>query len=106
MVLNKQENLGNILVKIGTQEIYLDISSPMDKMFIELVADNVNKKLNEVKQHQVDTIKSYAYTLLEIAKEKFTIEKKVEDKLLELESKINSLIEYIDSNLNNINSGN
>ncbi|MEN3013696.1 MAG: hypothetical protein ABDH23_03670 [Endomicrobiia bacterium] len=98
-MVNKQEIIEKFSVKIGTQEIFLDIKSPVEKMFFELVADQVNKKLNEVKQHQIDTMRSYAYTSLEIAKEKFSLEKKAEEKLINLELKINSLIEEIDKYL-------
>lgn len=94
-MVNKQEITEKFSVKIGSQEIFLDINSPIEKMFVELVADHVNKKLNEVKQQQVDTMRSYAYTSLEIAKEKFNLEKKAEEKLLSLETKLNYIIEEI-----------
>ncbi|MCS7230537.1 MAG: hypothetical protein RMJ67_00140 [Elusimicrobiota bacterium] len=104
-MVNKQEITERFSVKIGTQEIFLDIDSPIEKMFFELVADHVNKKFNEVKQYQVDTMRSYAYTSLEIAKEKFNLEKKAEEKVINLELKINSLIEeiskYLEENPNN-----
>lgn len=92
----KQEITEKFSVKIGSQEIFLDINSPIEKMFVELVADHVNKRLNEIKQQQVDTMRSYAYTSLEIAKEKFNLEKKVEERLVSLELKLNSILEEID----------
>jgi hypothetical protein len=68
-------------------------------MFIELVADYVNKRFNENQQEQVDTMRTYAYTLLEVAKEKISLEKKIEEKINYLDLKISSLIEKINSSL-------
>ncbi len=86
-------------LKIGPQEIYLDSVSSAEQLFLELVASQINEKFNEVKKEQVDTIRSYAYTLLEIAKEKCSLEKKTEEKIDILETKISSLIEEIDKQL-------
>lgn len=83
-------------VKIGTQEIYLSTVSPIEKLFIQLVAEYVNKKFAEVKQKEIDTIRSYAHTLLEIAKERFSLEKKIEEKINAIELKIASLKDEID----------
>ncbi|MCS7227743.1 MAG: cell division protein ZapA [Endomicrobia bacterium] len=97
----KQEGNGLYSVKIGTQEIYLTPGSPIEKLFIELVADYVNKKFIEFKQKEIDTIRSYATTLLEIAKEKFSLEKKIEEKINSLELKISSIIEDLDRQILN-----
>jgi len=96
----KQENLlEEIFVKVGPRELNLKPSSAIEKMFIELVADYVNKRFNENQQEQVDTMRTYAYTLLEVAKEKIGLEKKIEEKINHLDLKISSLIEKINSSL-------
>jgi hypothetical protein len=96
----KQENLlEEIFVKVGPRELNLKPSSAIEKMFIELVADYVNKRFNENQQEQVDTMRTYAYTLLEVAKEKISLEKKIEEKINHLDLKISSLIEKINSSL-------
>lgn len=92
------------VVKIGSQELDLGEVHPTERIFKELVADYVNKKFNTIKEQQVDTIKSYGYTLLEIAEEKIALEKKVEEKFISLELKISSLIEKLDSYLSENNS--
>ncbi|MCS7151429.1 MAG: hypothetical protein NZ928_03475 [Endomicrobia bacterium] len=89
----------SFLVKIGTQELDLGEVPPMERLFKELVADYVSKKFNEKKEEHVDTMKSYAYTLLEIAEEKIGLEQKVEEKITNLELKISSLIERLNNYL-------
>lgn len=94
----KQDNiLEEIFIKVGPRELNFKPNSAIEKMFIELVADYVNKRFTEIQQEQVDTMKTYAHTLLEIAKEKIGLEKKVEEKVNNLELKISSLVEKIDS---------
>ena len=95
----KQDKKESFLLKIGPQEIYLDSILPGEELFLELVATQINELFNEIKKEQVDTMRSYAYTLLEIAKEKCSIEKKTEEKIDVLETKISSLIEDIDNHI-------
>lgn len=95
----KQQTQQLFSVKIGTLDIELTSVLPSEELFIQLVADQINKKFNEIKQQQVDTMRSYAHTLLEVAKEKFSLEKKIEEKIYSLESKITSLIEEIEQHL-------
>jgi hypothetical protein len=95
----KQDKKESFLLKIGPQEIYLDSILPGEQLFLELVATQINDRFNEIKKEQVDTMRSYAYTLLEIAKEKCSIEKKTEEKIDVLETKISSLIEDIDNHI-------
>lgn len=99
----KQEVNDLLPVKIGSQEIYLS-TSPLEKLFIQLVADYINKKFVEVRQREIDTIRSYAFTLLEIAKEKFNLEKKIEEKINSLELRIISLQDEIDKQINSSDS--
>ncbi len=95
----KQENIELFSIKIGTQEIELSSVSPIEKLFLELVASYVNNKFYEIKQKEVDTIRSYAHTILEVAREKFEVEKNIEKKIDNLEFKISSLIEELDTQL-------
>ncbi len=95
----KQENIELFSVKVGPQEIQLGSVSPIEKLFLELVANYINNKFYEIKQKEVDTIRSYAYTLLEVAKDKFDGEKNIEKKIDNLELKISSLIEELNSQL-------
>jgi|GEM_PF-1827509 hypothetical protein len=87
------------VIKIGSQEIILDSVPTVEQLFLELVATQINERFNEIKKEQVDTLRTYAYTLLEIAKEKCNLEKKTEEKIDVLETKIASLIEEIDKNI-------
>ena len=95
----KQIEREPFFIKIGPQEIYLDSVSAGEELFLGLVATQINEKFNEIKKEQVDTMRSYAYTLLEIAKEKCSLEKKTEEKINILETKILSLIEEIDKHI-------
>jgi len=87
------------VIKIGSQEIILDSVPTVEQLFLELVATQINERFNEIKKEQVDTLRTYAYTLLEIVKEKCNLEKKTEEKIDVLETKIASLIEEIDKNI-------
>lgn len=95
----KQENIELFSIKIGPQEIQMDLVSPIEKLFFELVANYVNTKFYEIKQREVDTIRSFACTLLDVAKDKFEMEKNIEKKIDSLELKISSLIEELDNQL-------
>ncbi|MFN3551012.1 MAG: hypothetical protein ACK4WJ_04315 [Endomicrobiia bacterium] len=97
--MKQNDVLEEIFIKVGPRELNFKPNSAIEKMFIELVADYVNKRFTEIQKEQVDTMKTYAYALLEIAKEKIGLEKKVEEKINNLELRISSLVEKIDSSL-------
>ncbi len=95
----KQAEKELFVIKIGPQEISFDSISPEEHLFLELVATQINEKFNEIKKEQVDTMRTYAHTLLEFVKEKCKLEKKTEEKINILETKILSLIEEIDQHI-------
>ncbi len=94
---NKTEIDEVIQVKIGFREVPIKVSSIAEKMFKQLVADQVHKKFEITKELSTDAFTRYALTALEFAEEKLDLEKKLDDKINFLETKVANLIEQIDA---------
>lgn len=84
-------------IKIGIADIPIKIDTNFTELFCLLIADHVNQKLKFLEKQYPATFHNYAMTAFEFAKEKISLEKKVNDKINNLESIVKNLLDEVDT---------